>query len=139
MIGGGESHTHRDEDPNSRRVAVDADDLDGAALRSSRPVLDRSPDEDGKTEAVGVAVKWKSELVSGSGSSQSSLHDGSSSTETGEIVGIRRAGQVCRDRGRQGRSEEEGEDEGRRNPERTWWGKGEMSTGSQGERGTDAP
>jgi hypothetical protein len=51
-------------------------------------------------------------------------HDRSRGAEASKVVGVRRAGEVGGNGGREGRGKEEGEDESRRNPERTLrWGK----------------
>lgn len=48
--------THCDEDPDSRRVPVQADDLDWAAFARAGPVLDRDPHQYRQTQEVGVSV-----------------------------------------------------------------------------------
>lgn len=55
--------THRDKDPDSRRVAVQADDLDWAAFAGAGPVLDCNPHQYRQTEEVGVSVVQHVRLV----------------------------------------------------------------------------
>lgn len=78
--------THGDDDPDGGRVAVQAQDLDGAAVRSASPVLDGEPHEQGDAEAVGVSVG----AVRCQPSSPSHTQCGEGETDTTEVAAPRR-------------------------------------------------